>query len=324
MPFHLHSGATALRLQQRMVQASIPAACVLAWHQGFLLLANFPAGNLPGWPDWLLADYLSGLTKIQPESPLTCFFIGAIYLTPRILGVWLVAWSWSALFARLRQRATDPIWFMTGWLLALLAPVQTGFGVLAIACSFGVVFGALLFGGSGRSIVSPALLAAVFLQLAYPPQANPSLVSSTELAYAIATPVLWITACALGALWLVHNRTISARTLTGCVTAALLTGLTLAMTGAGDFDSMPWYSHLALGNSAFVVAFVLTDPGCAPHTHSGRWALGIAFGVLLVILRTLDPAQPEGSNIAALLAMLFIPLVDHLHTNRVRKQLAMP
>lgn len=329
MPIHLHSNVTATHLQQRVVQASIPVACVIAWHHGWLLLNNFPASNLPGWPDWLLRDYLNGLTTIAPETPIVCFVVGAIYLAPTIVGLCLVAWGWSALFAALRERPIDPGWLVTGWLFALLAPMHVSFGLLAIACSFGLVFGLLVFGGSGRHVVSPVLLAAVFLQLSYPQHLQPLLVHATEsggaLPHSSAFSAWVAAACALGAFWLVRNNTLSARILMGGVGAALLTAWVLVATdtsGAAGF--VPWYSHLLMGNSAFVLAFLLTDPGCAPHTRSGRWALGVVFGTLLVVLRTLDAAHPEASTTAALLAVLLVPLVDHFHVSRSAKRLAMP
>ena len=67
-----------------------------------------------------------------------------------------------------------------------------------------------------------------------------------------------------------------------------------------------------MGNAAFVLAFLLVDPSCASLTRIGRWMHGAVFGVLLVIIRTFDPAHPEGALFAALLAALTVPLIDYL------------
>ncbi|NIW24178.1 MAG: hypothetical protein GWN29_06200, partial [Gammaproteobacteria bacterium] len=50
----------------------------------------------------------------------------------------------------------------------------------------------------------------------------------------------------------------------------------------------------------------------------GSWAYGILFGALVVILRMADPARPEATVSALLLASLCVPLIDHMaHSTRL-------
>jgi Na+-transporting NADH:ubiquinone oxidoreductase subunit NqrB len=91
------------------------------------------------------------------------------------------------------------------------------------------------------------------------------------------------------------------------VAAVLALAAASAMGG-----SLPWHWQLALGNFAFALAFIATDPTTRAATNGGSWAYGAAFGVLTVTLRIADPDHPEGSWSALLLAMLFVPLFDHI------------
>ena len=74
---------------------------------------------------------------------------------------------------------------------------------------------------------------------------------------------------------------------------------------------LPWYSHLSVGNLAFGIVFLATDPTTSPQTAAGRWAYGMLIGLLAIVIRVIDPAHPEGSLSAILLASLGIPLIDH-------------
>ena len=74
-------------------------------------------------------------------------------------------------------------------------------------------------------------------------------------------------ACALGATYLIWLGAASLRTMTGAV-AGLFVAATLAnLTGNEDpAANLQWYWHLVLGNFAFAVAFLATDPTTTPLT----------------------------------------------------------
>jgi Na+-transporting NADH:ubiquinone oxidoreductase subunit B len=54
-----------------------------------------------------------------------------------------------------------------------------------------------------------------------------------------------------------------------------------------------------------------TDPVSASMTDAGKWWFGILIGVMVVLIRVVNPAFPEGMMLAILFANLFAPLIDH-------------
>ena len=76
--------------------------------------------------------------------------------------------------------------------------------------------------------------------------------------------------------------------------------------------SMPWHWHLVLGGFAFGMAFMATDPVSASFTNTGKWWYGALIGVMVVLIRVVNPAFPEGMMLAILFGNLFAPLFDYL------------
>jgi Na+-transporting NADH:ubiquinone oxidoreductase subunit B len=74
---------------------------------------------------------------------------------------------------------------------------------------------------------------------------------------------------------------------------------------------MPWYWHLVTGGFAFGMVFMATDPVSASMTNTGKWVFGIVIGVMVVLIRVVNPAFPEGMMLAILFANLCAPLIDH-------------
>jgi Na+-transporting NADH:ubiquinone oxidoreductase subunit B len=74
---------------------------------------------------------------------------------------------------------------------------------------------------------------------------------------------------------------------------------------------LPWYWHLTLGGFAFGMIFMATDPVSASMTNTGKWWYGGLIGVMVVLIRVVNPAFPEGMMLAILFANLFSPLIDH-------------
>ena len=80
--------------------------------------------------------------------------------------------------------------------------------------------------------------------------------------------------------------------------------------------ALPWYAHLVVGNLAFVLVFIATDPSSGPLTRPGRWLYGAAIGAFAMCIRVLDPSHPDGALFAVLLAALSVPLLDYLAVHR--------
>ena len=75
--------------------------------------------------------------------------------------------------------------------------------------------------------------------------------------------------------------------------------------------SIPPHYHLVMGSFLFGTVFMATEPVTGAHTDSGRWIFGILVGVLTVIIRSVNPAYPEGIMLAVLLMNAFAPLIDY-------------
>ena len=66
-----------------------------------------------------------------------------------------------------------------------------------------------------------------------------------------------------------------------------------------------------MGGFAFGLAFMATEPVTASHTNLGRWIYGFLIGFMVVIIRAINPAYPEGMMLAILFANAFAPLIDY-------------
>jgi Na+-transporting NADH:ubiquinone oxidoreductase subunit B len=77
-------------------------------------------------------------------------------------------------------------------------------------------------------------------------------------------------------------------------------------------DPMPAFLwHFVLGGFAFGTVFMATDPVSAAVTNSGQWIYGLLIGVLVVLIRVVNPAFPEGMMLAILFGNAFAPLIDN-------------
>ena len=54
-----------------------------------------------------------------------------------------------------------------------------------------------------------------------------------------------------------------------------------------------------------------TDPVTSPETERGKWIYGILIGCVTILVRTINPAYPEGTMLAILLLNAFAPTIDH-------------
>ena len=75
--------------------------------------------------------------------------------------------------------------------------------------------------------------------------------------------------------------------------------------------AMPWYWHLVLGGFAFGMVYMATDPVSAAMTNTGKMIFGALIGIMVVLIRVVNPAFPEGIMLAILFGNLCAPLIDH-------------
>ncbi|NNJ79623.1 MAG: hypothetical protein HKP19_10240 [Xanthomonadales bacterium] len=278
-------------------------------HRTFLL-ATLPALVIAAW------------TRLV-DGGFAAFITAWSIMTVTVLAV---SFFWHVFFARVRSRPLDSGWLMHGWLFAMMVPHDLPLSLAAVGISAGAVIGSLMFGGTGRYLVSPALVGVVLVSLSYPESfaAAESVSLWSRLGAAdgpvggnwwqafltqdsVATGSVSAAACLLGALLLSLTGAISWRIIAG---ALLGTALTAALFDLAGHGYVPVHWHWIVGVSPFYIAFVATDPTVAPVTRVGRWLYGALVGALIVIIRTAAPDHPEGTIAACLVASLFAPLID--------------
>jgi Na+-transporting NADH:ubiquinone oxidoreductase subunit B len=88
-------------------------------------------------------------------------------------------------------------------------------------------------------------------------------------------------------------------------------GLNLIDSTTNPMLSLPIWWHLVLGGWAFGTVFMATDPVSSAFTPSGKLYYGFGIGLLCVLIRTVNPAYPEGMMLAILFMNMFAPLIDH-------------
>ena len=74
--------------------------------------------------------------------------------------------------------------------------------------------------------------------------------------------------------------------------------------------TIPPHYHLVMGSFLFGTVFMATEPVTSAHTETGKLIYGFFIGMLTVIIRSINPAYPEGIMLAVLFMNVFAPLID--------------
>jgi Na+-transporting NADH:ubiquinone oxidoreductase subunit B len=119
--------------------------------------------------------------------------------------------------------------------------------------------------------------------------------------------------CLVGAAVLILMKIGSWRTMAGVVVGtAVMAGLLNAIgSDTNPMFAIPPHWHMVLGGWAFGTVFMATDPVSSAFTNTGKWIYGALIGVLVVLVRVVNPAYPEGMMLAILFMNMFAPLIDH-------------
>ena len=120
-------------------------------------------------------------------------------------------------------------------------------------------------------------------------------------------------ACIIGALILVVTQVGSWRTMAGVVvgtfvTASMLYGIE---SDTNQMFAVPFHWHIVLGGWAFGLVFMATDPVSSAFTDMGKLIYGFFIGVMVILVRVINPAYPEGMMLAILFMNMFAPFIDH-------------
>ena len=286
--------------------------------------------------------------------------IGAVYFLPIYLVVFAVGAFWEVLFCLVRKHEINEGFFVTSILFALIVPPSMPLWQAALGISFGVVIGKEMFGGTGRNFVNPALAGRAFLFFAYPASISGTNCWVPVDGFSGATPLAqwaeggrealvnvsgeaigWMDAflgnipgsigegstlmIIIGAIFILACGIASWRIMLAILVGAFLTSTLFNLIGSetNHMFSMPFAWHIVLGGFAFGTVFMATDPVSSALSSSGKWAFGILIGVMVILIRTVNPAYPEGMMLAILFANCWAPLFDYLSAQRnIKRRLA--
>jgi Na+-transporting NADH:ubiquinone oxidoreductase subunit B len=348
---HVRDANNVQRVLNNFVIATLPCWLIGLWNLGqqtrFAMLQTGMEAA-PGWRGWLLSALGVGY---DPSSIGACLLHGLLYFLPIFIVALLTGAVWEALFAHRRRRPVDEGLLSIAWLFAMILPATAPLYQVALGMTFGIVVGKGIFGGTGRYLVNPAILALAFLVFSY---SNlifgegawipvPGYDEPTTIVLAVeegGVPGLmavgydWqqlfigsqpgplgvtsILGCLLGAIYLLMTGTASWRIMLGSFLGMIATVLALNQLGPADdpMYAVPWYWHMVMGGWAFGTVFLATDPVAAAMTNPGRWGFGLLVGSLTIIIRVTNPAYFEGVIFAILLASIFSPLFDFIVVER--------
>ena len=130
-------------------------------------------------------------------------------------------------------------------------------------------------------------------------------------------------ACMIGALFLLITRIANWRIMLSAVIGLVVTSLLtnqIAVYSSNPMLYLPPHYHLVMGGFAFGTVFMATEPVTSTHTNKGRYYYGFLIGFLTVIIRSINPAYPEGIMLAILFANAFAPLIDYFVIQKNIKQ----
>jgi len=279
---------------------------------------------------------------------LACMVHGALYYLPILIVTFTVGGAWEVLFAIVRKHEVNEGLLVTGMLFQLIVPATVPLWQVALGISFGVVIGKEIFGGTGMNILNPALTARAFLFFAHPAEISGDKVwisaqtgadaysgatwlsvASTGGKAAVMEGVTWwdafiglipgsmgetsTLACLFGALVLLITGVGSWRIMGGVVAGTMTAAGILNAIGSttNPYFDLPFWWHFVLGGWAFGMVFMATDPVSGAQSNRGRLIYGFCIGFLVVLVRVVNPAYPEGMMLAILLMNVFAATIDH-------------
>jgi Na+-transporting NADH:ubiquinone oxidoreductase subunit B len=339
---HIRDAISVRRIFAVYIVALAPVTLFGLYNLGLQTHLAIAAGAEP-LANWQSAAMRAlGLGAFDPGSVAACTLHGALYVLPLLFAAWLTARIAELLFALVRREDLQPGALLFSLLFSLILPPTTPVWQAAIALGFGIVVGKEIFGGTGRNVVHPVLLAWAFLYVSYPATLSgeavwvpvsteqPMLIDiAAEQGLAGLAQTSWTTAfaglspgpigvtsallCFVGLAGLLLARIVSWRVVAGFVAGSAVMAALFAMGDPANnpMFGVPVHWHMVIGGWAFGLAFIVTDPVTAAHTATGRWVYGFLAGAFVILVRVLNPVQLDGTAIALLFMSLFAALIDY-------------
>lgn len=251
------------------------------------------------------------------------------------------------IFEKKRNKKVSEAVFVSCILYTLTLPATTPYWIAVVGIIFGIFFGKAVFGGFGRNIFNPALVARAFVYISFPEpltiswskvaggfpggfgtyitetietvsQATPMLlfrdtgemVSKIDLLIGNITGSLGETSTiliVLAGIYLVYKKVASWEIMAGSFIGFVGLSSILYLSGNPSIPN-PLYGTLA-GGFLFGTIFMATDPITSPRAKEAKWVFGILVGIITVIIRGYA-LFAGGMMFAILIANTFAPLMD--------------
>lgn len=251
------------------------------------------------------------------------------------------------IFEKKRNKKISEAVIVSCILYTLTLPATTPYWVAVVGIIFGIFFGKAVFGGFGRNIFNPALVARAFVYISFPepltiswskvaagfPGGFGAYITETIDTVSQATPMLLFrdtgemlskldllignVAGSLGetsailiilaGIYLVYKKVASWEIMAGSFIGFVGLSSILYLAGNPTIPN-PLYGVLA-GGFLFGTVFMATDPITSPRTKEAKWPFGILVGIITVIIRGYA-LFAGGMMFAILIANTFAPLMD--------------
>lgn len=263
------------------------------------------------------------------------------------------------IFAKKYNRKVSEAVFVSCILYTMTLPPTTPFWIAAIGIIFGILFGKEVFGGFGKNVYNPALVARAFVYVCFPapltiewskaalgfPGGFSTYLTEGVEVVSRATPMLLfrdtgeITSyfdllvgnvsgsigetsailILLAAAYLIYKKVASWEIMAGVLIG--FTGLSSFLMLLGNAQIPNLLFGILSGGLLFGTVFMATDPISAPKTKEGKWIYGILIGIITVIIRGYA-LFAGGMMFAILIANTFVPVLDEgiRHYKKIRKE----
>ncbi|MBY6084259.1 NADH:ubiquinone reductase (Na(+)-transporting) subunit B [Ruegeria arenilitoris] len=342
---HARSYVDMKRIMTYVVIATIPCILWGMYNTGFQANSAIATLGPESATGWRIAVLQALGISLDPSSIFANVMHGLMYFLPIYIVTLVAGGTFEVIFATVRGHEVNEGFLVTSMLYTLIMPATAPLWQVALGIIFGVVIGKEVFGGTGKNFLNPALVGRAFLYFAYPASMSGDAVwtpvdgfsGATALAVSAADGyqalaaegITWwnaffgsiqgsfgetsTLACMVGLAFLLMTKIANYRLIVGCLAGTIGFTLLLNLIGSdtNPMFAMPWYWHVVLGGYAFGLAFMVTEPVSASHTNMGRYIYGALIGVMVVMIRVVNPAFPEGMMLAILFGNVFAPLIDH-------------
>jgi Na+-transporting NADH:ubiquinone oxidoreductase subunit B len=340
---HVRDGNDLKRTMTFVVIATFFCILMAMYNTGYQANLAVEAMGLDEVNSW--RSIPMSLFGYNPMNPFSNMIHGALFFLPIYIVTLAVGGVWEVLFATVRGHEVNEGFLVSSMLYTLILPPDIPLWQVALGISFGIVIGKEVFGGTGKNFLNPALTGRAFLFFAYPAAISGDMAWVGVDGYTMATPLglaasggldavnaagySWFQsflgfipgsigetstlAIFIGAAFLLYTRIASYRIMGGVLLGMIAMSVIFNIIGSdtNPMFAFPFYWHLTVGGFAFGMVYMATDPVGAAMTDTGRWIFGALIGVMVVLVRVVNPAFPEGMMLSILFANMFAPVIDY-------------